>query len=81
MKTKKVPRQDQTIQTKQDILKQRKKILPTSWGRMGENVPVTGRERGKKILEENMRTERSKQKNRIDKQHGNSCEYSKKALT
>ena len=47
-KTKNIPRQDQTISTKQDIPKQRKKILPASKGRMDENIPATGCEGKKK---------------------------------
>ena len=57
--TKKIPRQDKTIKTKQNVPKQRKKILPTITGRMGEAIPSTGCEIGKKILEQNMGTERS----------------------
>ena len=35
-------------------------MLPTSNGRMGEVMPAIGCERSKKILEENIGTERSK---------------------
>ena len=58
-KTKKIPRQDPTIQTKLDISKQRKKILPASRGRMCEDITTTGCEESKTILEQNMGTERS----------------------
>ena len=37
-KAKKIPRLDKTIQTKQDILKQRNEILPTSRGKMHEYI-------------------------------------------
>ena len=57
--TKKIPRQDQTIQTKQDIPKQLKKILPTSIEVMGEDISPIRCERGKMIFEQNMETERS----------------------
>ena len=40
-KIKKISGQDQTIQTKRDIPKQRKKILPTSRGRIHEDIPTT----------------------------------------
>ena len=40
-KTKNIPRQDRTIQTKRDILKQRKKILPASRGKMHGDIPIT----------------------------------------
>ena len=46
--------QDQAIHTKQDVPKQRKKILTTSRGRMDKAIPTTGCERGKHILEQNM---------------------------
>ena len=49
--TKKIPRQDQTW-TKQGVPKQRKKL--TIRGKMGEAISTTGRERDKKILEQNM---------------------------
>ena len=49
--TKKIPRQDYTIQTKLDIPKQQKKILPANRGKMGEDIPDTGYKRGKHILE------------------------------
>ena len=47
---------DRIQHTKQDVPKQRKKILRTSRGRMSEVIPTTGRERGKKIYEQNMGT-------------------------
>ena len=47
------------MQTKQDILKQRKKIQSTSSGRMGEDITRIGCEGGKEIMEQNMQTERS----------------------
>ena len=60
-KTKIIPRQSQKkkIQKKQDILKQQKKILLTSRGRMGEDILRTGCEGGKEILEQYMGTKRS----------------------
>ena len=71
-----MPRQDQTIQTQLDVLKQGKKILPTSRGRMDEVIPTTGYKKGRKIFEQNMeakkkrRNKKQKQKSRMDK-HGN----------
>ena len=44
-----IPRQNQTIHTKQDFPKQQKKILPTIRGRMGEDITASGCEWGKKI--------------------------------
>ena len=41
------------------IPKQRKKILPASRGEMGEDIPTTGCEWGKNILEQNMGTKSS----------------------
>ena len=38
---------------------------------MGDALSTTESERGKKILEQNMEMERSKQKSRMDEQHGN----------
>ena len=52
-KSKKIPRQDQTIQTKQKVPKLRKKIPPTIRGRMGAALQRTGCDRGKQILEQN----------------------------
>ena len=52
-------RQNQTTHTKQDVPKQRKKILPTSRGEMGEDIPTTGCEKSKKILKQDIGTERS----------------------
>ena len=40
-----------TIQTKQDIPKQRKEIQPTSWGRWHENILTTGCKRNRTILD------------------------------
>ena len=51
-KTKKIPGQDQTVRTKQDIPKQCKKIQPARRRRKGKDIPVTRCEGGKKILEE-----------------------------
>ena len=50
-----------TIQTKQDIPKQRKEILPTSGGgeRWHGNIPTTRCKRNQTILEENMATKRT----------------------
>ena len=44
MRTKKISRQNKTVQTKQDIPKQRKKILPASLGRMHQHMLTTGGE-------------------------------------
>ena len=63
MKTKSISRQDQTIETKEDIPKHRKKILPTSRRRMCKNVPATGCEGSKIILDQNMGPERPLQPN------------------
>ena len=41
MKIKKISRKGKTIQTKQNIPKQRKKILPTSRGRWHKDIPTT----------------------------------------
>ena len=41
-KIKKISRKGKTIQTKQDITKQRKKILPTSKGKWNEDLPTIG---------------------------------------
>ena len=49
-----IPRLDKTTLTKQDVPKQRKKILLKSGGRMGEDLPATGCERGKNILEQDI---------------------------
>ena len=52
-------------------LQNNEKILPAVWGKMGEAILTTGCERGKKILEQNMGTERSLQKSWMNKQLGN----------
>ena len=52
----KLKRVDQTIQTKQELLKQRKKILPASRGRMYEDMPKNECKGKKTIMEENMGT-------------------------
>ena len=53
-KTKKIPRQDQTIQTTQDIPNQRKKIVPASRRRRCEDIPTTECKKSKTILAQNM---------------------------
>ena len=58
-KTKKIPIYDQTMQTKQDIQKQGKKILSAKRGRMCEYIPTTRSKGSKIILEQNMGMERS----------------------
>ena len=58
-KTKKTPRQGQTVQTKLDIPKQQKKFLSAGMGRMGEDIPITECKGSKEILEQNIGTERS----------------------
>ena len=68
-KTKKIPRLYQTKQTKQDILKQQKKILPTIRWRMHKDIPKTGCKGNKTIFEKNIETEIILQKSRMDKQH------------
>ena len=50
-KNKKIWRKGKTKQTKQDIPKQRKKILPTSSVRSYENIPTTECKRSWTILE------------------------------
>ena len=59
-KTKKISRQDQTKQTKQDIKK--KKILPAIWGRMYEDILTNGCKGSETILEQNMGMEVHKRK-------------------
>ena len=56
--TRKIPRQDKTIQTKQDIPKELKIILPANIVRMFEDIAPTVRNGNKTILEENMGSER-----------------------
>ena len=58
-KTKKIPRQDQTMFTKQAVPKQGKNILPTIKERMSESISANACDRDKKILEQNMGTEYS----------------------
>ena len=48
--------QDKTIQRKQDILKQRKKIIPANKGRICKDIPRTGFKRQKTNFEQNMGT-------------------------
>ena len=70
--SKKIPRQDQTIQTKPNNTdetrrsKTTKKILPTIRGKMGETLLTTGFERGLKIWEQKII-----QKSRMDGRYGN----------
>ena len=59
---KKILRQDQAIQSKQDFPKWWKKILLTSWCRMPKDILKNGDKESKSILEKNMRTERTSQK-------------------
>ena len=61
-RTKNIRRQDQTIQTKQDLPKQQKKILSSSRGEKRQDKPATGCIGGKTILVQNMETEGSKTK-------------------
>ena len=56
-KTKKISILDQRIQTKQDIPKQRKKILCANWERKCEDNPATRCDGSKKIWEQNIETE------------------------
>ena len=56
-KTKMILRQDQTIQTKQDVPKQGNKILPTGRRRIGKAIPTTKCERSEKIFDQTMGTE------------------------
>ena len=56
-KLKKIMRQGQTMQTKQDVTKQRK-ILPANRGRMHEDIPTNACKVSKIILEQNMELER-----------------------
>ena len=56
-KTKKIPWQDQTIQIKQDLPKQRKNILSASRGRKCEDSLETGCKGSKTISGQNMGTE------------------------
>ena len=58
-KTKKISRQDEIIQTKQKIPKQRKKILSVNRGRMHKHIPTIGWQRNKTILEQNITTRRT----------------------
>ena len=48
---KEISTKGKTIQTKQDIRKQRKKILPTSGRRQPENIPTIGCKRNGTILD------------------------------
>ena len=52
-KIKDISTKGKTIQTKQDILKQRKKILSTTGRRWHENIPTTGCKRNRMILDKN----------------------------
>ena len=58
-KTKKIPKQEQTTQTKQDILKQCEKIIPESRERMHENIWTTGWQGNKILLEQDKGTKRT----------------------
>ena len=51
MKTKEISTKGNTIQTKQDIPKQRKKILSTIRREAHENIPITGYKRNRTILD------------------------------
>ena len=48
-----------TIQTKQDIPKQRKKILPTTGRAWHKNILTTGHQRDQMFLDENMATKKA----------------------
>ena len=50
-KIKKKSTKGKTIQTKPDIQKQRKEILPTNRRRWHENMPTTGCKRNRRILD------------------------------
>ena len=56
---KEISTKGKTIQTKQDIPKQQKKILSTTRRAWYKNMPTTGRQRGRKFLEENMATKKA----------------------
>ena len=58
-KTKKIPRQDKTKQTKRDISKRRKKILLASRDIIHEDIPTTRCKGSKTSLELNMGTKRT----------------------
>ena len=55
-KIKEISTKGKTIQTKQDIPKQRKKILSTIGKVWNENFPTTGYQRKRTILDKNMAT-------------------------
>ena len=57
--TKEVSTKGKTIHTKQDIPKQRKKILSTIRGAWHKNIPTTRRQRNRTILDENMAIEKA----------------------
>ena len=56
---KEISTKDKTTQTKQDILKQRKKILPITGRAWHKNIPTNGRQRDRLFLEENMATKKA----------------------
>ena len=58
-KTEEISTKGKTIQTKQDIPKQRKKILSTIGRAWHKNIPTIRRQRNRKILDENMATEKA----------------------
>ena len=55
-KIKEISTKGKTIQTKQDIPKQLKKILSTIEREWYENIPTTGYKRNRTILDKNMAT-------------------------
>ena len=58
-KIKEISTKGKTIQTKQDFPKPRKKILSTIGREWHENIPTTGCQRNRTILDENMATNKT----------------------
>ena len=68
-KTKEISTKGNTIQTKQDIPKQRKKLLSLIGREWHENIRTTGYKRNRTILDKNMATKESWRKCWMDKQY------------